>query len=75
MAAANNGHFGTVDILLNRGADPDMQDKVSVVSGLAHRQIHGAHAQRGYSKVTRGNSGHGRSRNTRGYIARKFRVF
>lgn len=29
MAAANNGQYGTVDILLNRGANPDMQDNVS----------------------------------------------
>ena len=29
MAAAHNGHYGTVNILLERGADPDMQDNVS----------------------------------------------
>ena len=28
-AAANNGRYGTVDILLDRGAIPDMQDHVS----------------------------------------------
>ena len=29
MAAANNGRYGTVDILLEKGAMPDMQDHVS----------------------------------------------
>ena len=32
MAASNNGHLGTVDILLDRKADPDKQDDVSLVS-------------------------------------------
>ena len=30
MAAANNGRFDTVDILLQYGANPDMQDRVSL---------------------------------------------
>ena len=29
MAAANNGRYAVVDLLLQHGADPDMQDKVS----------------------------------------------
>ena len=29
MAAANNGRYAVVDLLLRHGADPDMQDKVS----------------------------------------------
>ena len=29
MAAANNGRYGTVDILLEKEAMPDMQDHVS----------------------------------------------
>ena len=29
MAAANNGRYGVVDILLQHGANPDMQDDVS----------------------------------------------
>ena len=29
MAAANNGRGGTVDVLLQNGANPDMQDQVS----------------------------------------------
>ena len=32
MAAANNGHIETVDILLIKGANPDKQDKVSYIS-------------------------------------------
>ena len=32
MAAANNGRYGVVDILLQRGANPDMQDQVSSFS-------------------------------------------
>ena len=32
MAASNNGHLGTVDILLDRKADLDKQDDVSIVS-------------------------------------------
>ena len=31
MAAANNGRLGTADILLRKGANPDMQDHVSYV--------------------------------------------
>ena len=31
MAAANNGRYGTVDILLQKGANPDMQDDVSQI--------------------------------------------
>ena len=29
MAAASNGRLGTVDLLLQNGANPDMQDQVS----------------------------------------------
>ena len=29
MAAANNGHLGMVDVLLQKGVNPDMQDHVS----------------------------------------------
>ena len=29
MAAANNDRYGTVDVLLEKGANPDMQDHVS----------------------------------------------
>ena len=32
MAAANNGRYGTADILLSRGANPDRQDNVSSCS-------------------------------------------
>ena len=31
MAATNNGRYGTVDILLQKGANPDMQDDVSQI--------------------------------------------
>ena len=31
MAAANNGHFGAVDLLLQYGANPNMQDNVSLI--------------------------------------------
>ena len=31
MEAANNGLYGVVDILLERGANPDLQDKVCPV--------------------------------------------
>ena len=34
MAAANNGKYGTVDILLERGAIPDMQDHVRMSHSL-----------------------------------------
>ena len=30
MAATRNGHYATVDILLERGANSDMQTKVSI---------------------------------------------
>ena len=30
MAATNNGRYGTVDILLQKGANPDRQDHVSL---------------------------------------------
>ena len=32
MAAANNGRYGTVDILLEKGAIPDMQDHVRSIA-------------------------------------------
>ena len=39
MEAANNGHLATVDLLLERGAKPDMQDQVSFITVCeGHRQ-------------------------------------
>ena len=29
MAASNNGHYEAVDVLLEHGADPNMQDLVN----------------------------------------------
>ena len=33
MAAARNGQYGTVNLLLERGADPNMQDHVGATNG------------------------------------------
>ena len=55
--AAGAGHLDTVEALLDRGCDANVQDFVSIVKNMRHDELTFSHHQTGHTALQRAASG------------------